>query len=118
MGLKEKVDAGLFRVKIRIDRTKSVKVEKIIYCTSEASRKIEATVAVTCESDKDEEVHIEIAESFDVTVEISNKACAVTNFKVEPEGDIGKLIARNIDFEDKVRKAVDRQIAKACDGAS
>jgi hypothetical protein len=117
-GLKEKVDAGLFKVKIKIDQTKSVKVEKINYCTSETSRRIEATVAVECESDADEEVHIELAESFDVAVEISNKTCAVTDFKIEPEGDIGKVIAKNIDFEDKVRKAVERQIAKACDSAS
>lgn len=117
-GLKQKVDAGLFKVKVKINNTKSVTVEKINYCTSEASRKIEATVAVECESDDDEEVHIALAESFDVAVEISNKTCAVTGFRIEPEGDIGKLIAKNIDFEDKVRKAVERQIAKACDGAS
>lgn len=117
-GLKQKVDAGLFKVKIKINNTKSVKVEKINYCTSEASRKIEATVAVECESDDDEEVHIALAESFDVAVAISNKTCAVTDFRIEPQGDIGKLIAKNTDFEDKVRKAVERQIAKACDSAS
>jgi hypothetical protein len=117
-GLKQKVDAGLFKVKIKIDQTKSVKVEKINYCTSQASRRIEATIAVECESDDDEEVHIALAESFDVAVEISNKTCAVTDFRIEPEGDIGKLIAKNTDFKDKVRKAVERQIAKACDGAS
>ena len=44
-GLKQKVDAGLFKVKIKIDQTRSVKVEKINYCTSPAHRKIEATVA-------------------------------------------------------------------------
>jgi hypothetical protein len=114
-GLKQKVDAGLFKVKIKIDQTKSVKVEKINYCTSQAHRKIEATVAVECESDDDEEVHIKLAESFDVAVEI-NKTCAVTGFKVEPEGDIGKLIAKNTDFEGKVRKAVEREVAKACGG--
>ncbi|MGE0239874.1 MAG: hypothetical protein AB7F09_06090 [Parvibaculaceae bacterium] len=117
-GLKDKVDAGLFKIKIKIDRTKSVRVESINYCTSEASRRIEATVAVECETDDDEEVHIELAESFEVAVEVSNKTCAVTDFHVEPQGDIGKLIARNTDFEDKVRKAVERQIAKACDSAS
>lgn len=117
-GLKEKVDAGLVKVKIKIDQTKSVKVEKINYCTSQASRKIEATVAVECESDDDEEVHIELAESFDVAVTVSNKTCAVTDFKIEPEGNIGKLIAKNTDFEGKVRKAVETQIAKACDSAS
>ncbi len=117
-GLKQKVDAGLFKVKIKIDQTKSVKVEKINYCTSQTHRKIEATVAVECESDDGEEVHIELAESFDVAVEIDNKTCAVTDFKIEPEGDIGKLIAKNTDFEGKVRKAVERQVAKACDSGS
>lgn len=117
-GLKQKVDAGLFKVKVKINNTKSVKVEKINFCTSEASRKIEATVAVECESDDDEEVHISLAESFDIAVVVSNKTCAVTDFRIEPEGDIGKLIAQNTDFEDKVRKAVERQIAKACAGAS
>ena len=117
-GLKQKVDAGLFKVKIKIDRTKSVKVEKINYCTSDASRRIEATVAVECETDDDEEVQIELAESFDVAVEVDNKTCAVTQFSIEPEGAIGKLIAKNTDFEDKVRKAVERQIAKVCDSAS
>lgn len=117
-GLKEKVDAGFFKVKIKVDQTKSVRVEKISYCTSEASRRIEATISVECETDDDEEVQISLAESFDVAVEISNKTCAVTDFAIEPEGDIGRLIAKNTDFEDKVRKAVERQIAKACDSAS
>jgi hypothetical protein len=117
-GLKQKVDAGLFKVKIKVDQTKSVKVEKINYCTSQAHRKIEGTVAVECETDDDEEVHITLTESFDVAVEINNKTCAVTGFKIEPEGDIGKLIAKNTDFEDKVRKAVEREIAKVCSGAS
>jgi hypothetical protein len=117
-GLKQKVDAGLFKVKIKIDQTKSVKVEKINYCTSQTHRKIEATVAVECESDDDEEVYIKLAESFDVAVEINNKTCAVTDFRIEPQGDIGKIIAKNTDFENKVRKAVERQVAKACDGAS
>jgi hypothetical protein len=116
-GLKRKVDAGLFKVKIKIDQTKSVKVEKLNYCTSPTHRKVEATVAVECESDDSEEVHITLAESFDVAVEINNKTCAVTDFKVEPAGDIGKLIAKNTDFEGKVRKAVEREVAKAC-GAS
>jgi hypothetical protein len=117
-GLKQKVDAGLFKVKLKIDRTKSVKVERINYCTSEASRKIEANVSVECETDEDEEVQIELAESFDVAVVVSNKTCAVTDFRIEPEGDIGKLIAKNIDFAGKVRKAVEREIAKVCDSAS
>ena len=117
-GLKQKVDAGLFKVKVKIDQTKSVKVEKINYCTSQASRRIEATVAVECETDEDEEVHIEVSENFDVAVEVDNKTCAVTHFNIEAEGRIGKLIAKNTDFEDKVRKAVERQIAKACDSAS
>ncbi len=117
-GLKQKVDAGLFKVKVKIDQTREVRVEKLDYCTSESSRKLEATVYVACETDKDEEVQISVDESFDVMVEIANKNCAVTGFKVEPHGDIGKLIAKNSDFEDKVRKAVERQIAKACDSAS
>ena len=117
-GLKQKVDAGLFKVKIKIDQTRLVRVDRINYCTSEASRKIEATVAVECATDDDEEVQIDLRESFEVAVEISNKTCAVTDFRIEPEGDIGKLIAKNTDFEDKVRKAVQRQIAKACDSAS
>jgi hypothetical protein len=117
-GLKQKVDAGLFKIKLKIDRTKSVKVESINYCTSEASRKIEANVSVECETDEDEEVQIQLAESFDVAVVISNKTCSVTDFRIEPEGDIGKLIAKNTGFEDKVRKAVEREIAKVCDSAS
>ena len=117
-GLKQKVDAGLFKVKIKIDQTREVRVEKLDYCTSETSRKIEATVYVACETDEDEEVQISVDESFDVMVEIANKDCAVTEFKVDPHGDIGKLIAKNTDFEDKVRKAVERQIGKACDSAS
>ena len=117
-GLKKKVDAGLFKVKIKIDQTRSVRVEDINYCTSKTSRKIEGTVAVECETDEDEEVQIKLAESFDVAIEISNKTCAVTGFRIEPEGDIGKLIAKNVDFEEKVRKAVEKEIAKACDSAS
>jgi hypothetical protein len=117
-GLKKKVDAGLFKVKVKIDQTRSVRVEEINYCTSETSRKIEGTVAVECETDEDEEVQIKLAESFDVAIEINNKTCAVTGFRSEPEGDIGKLIAKNIDFEEKVRKAVEKEIAKACDSAS
>lgn len=117
-GLKQKVDAGFFKVKLKIDRTRSVKVERINYCTSQASRKIEANVSVECETDEDEEVQIQLAESFDVAVVISNETCAVTDFRIEPEGDIGKLIAKNTDFEGKVRKAVEREIAKACDNAS
>ena len=117
-GLKKKVDAGLFKVKVKVDQTTSVRVEEINYCTSEQSRKIEGTVAVECESDDDAEVHISLAESFDVAIEISNKTCSVTNFKIEPHGDIGKLIAKNSDFEDKVKKAVQKEIGKACDSAS
>jgi hypothetical protein len=117
-GLKRKIDAGLFKVKIKVDQTKSVKVEKINYCTSQTHRRIEGTVAVECESDDDEEVQIQLAETFDVAVEISNKTCAVTGFRIEPKGDIGKLIARNSGFEDKVRKAVAHEIAKACPSAS
>ncbi|MFZ5671818.1 MAG: hypothetical protein ACOZAM_02515 [Pseudomonadota bacterium] len=117
-GLKQKVDAGLFKVKIKIDQTREVRVEKLDYCTSDTSRKLAATVYVACETDEDEEVQISVDESFDVMVEIANKDCAVTDFKVEPHGDIGKLIARNTDFKDKVRKAVERQIGKACDSAS
>lgn len=117
-GLKQKVDAGLFKVKIKIDQTREVRVEKLDYCTSDTSRKLAATVYVACETDEDEEVQISLDESFDVTVEIANKNCAVTEFKVEPHGDIGKLIAKNSDFEDKVRKAVEKQVAKACDSAS
>jgi hypothetical protein len=117
-GLKKKVDAGLFKVKIKIDQTTSVRVEEIRYCTSETSRKIEGTVAVECETDEDEEVQIRLAESFDVAIVISNKTCAVTDFRIEPEGDIGKMIAKNVDFEQKVRKAVEKEIAKACDSAS
>jgi hypothetical protein len=117
-GLKQKVDAGLFKVKIKVDQTKLVKVEKINYCTSQTQRKIEGTVAVECESGDDEEVHINLAESFDVAVEIDNKTCAVTGFRIEPKGDIGKLIAKNTDFEGRVRKAVEHEIAKACPGAS
>ncbi|HTN98876.1 MAG TPA: hypothetical protein VL101_18005, partial [Nordella sp.] len=83
-GLKQKVDAGLFKVKIKIDQTKTVRVEKLDYCTSETSRKIEATVYVACETDADEKVQISVDESFDVMVEIANKDCAVTGFKVEP----------------------------------
>jgi hypothetical protein len=114
-GLKKKVDAGLFKVKIKIDQTRSVRVEQINYCTSETSRKIEGTVAIECETDQEEEVQIKLAESFDVAIEISNKTCAVTGFRIEPEGDIGKMIAKNVDFEEKVRKAVEKEIAKACD---
>ena len=117
-GLKKKVDAGLFKVKIKVDQTKSVHVEEINYCTSEQSRKIEGTVAVECASDDDAEVNISLAESFDVSIEISNKTCAVTNFRIEPHGDIGRLIAKNSDFEDKVKKAVEKEIGKACDKAS
>ena len=117
-GLKQKVDAGLFKIKIKIDQTKLVRVDRINYCTSEASKKIEATVTVECSTDNDEEVQIDLRERFEVAVEISNKTCAVTDFRIEPEGDVGKLIAKNTDFEDKVRKAVQRQIAKACDSAS
>lgn len=117
-GLKRKVDAGLFKVKVRIDQTKTVRVEKLDYCTSESSRKIEATVYVACQTDEDEKVQISVDESFDVMVEVANKDCAVTSFTVEPRGDVGKLIARNSDFEDKVRKAVERQVAKACDSGS
>lgn len=117
-GLKQKVDAGLFKVKVKIDQTKAVRVEKLDYCTSDSSRKIEATVYVACQTDEDEQVQISVNESFDVMVEVANKDCTVTDFKVEPQGDIGKLIARNGDFEDKIRKAVERQIAKACDSAS
>jgi hypothetical protein len=117
-GLKKKVDAGLFKVKIKIDQTRSVRVEEINYCTSKTSRKIEGTVAVECETDEDEEVQIKLAESFDVAIEINNKTCAVTGFTIEPRGDIGKLIAKNVDFEEKVRKAVEKEIAKACDSAS
>ncbi len=117
-GLKKKVDAGLFKVKIKIDQTRSVKVEKINYCTSPSSRKIEATVEVECATDEDEEVQIDVSESFDVAVEVSNKTCAVTDFRIEPEGDIGKLIAKNTDFEEKVKKAVEHEIAKACDKPS
>jgi len=117
-GLKKKVDAGLFKVKIKIDQTRSVRVEEINYCTSKTSRKIEGTVAVECETDEDEEVQIKLAESFDVAIEINNKTCAVTGFTIEPQGDIGKLIAKNVDFEEKVRKAVEKEIAKACDSAS
>ena len=114
-GLKKKVDTGLFKVKIKIDQTRSVRVEQINYCTSETSRKIEGTVAVECETDANEEVQIKLAESFDVAIEISSKTCAVTGFRIEPEGDIGKMIAKNVDFEEKVRKAVEKEIAKACD---
>lgn len=117
-GLKKKVDAGLFKVKIKVDQTRSVEVEHIDYCTSDASRKIEGTVAVECSSDDDAEVHITLAESFDVAIAISNKTCAVTDFRIEPQGDIGRLIAKNSDFEEKVRKAVEKEIAKACDSAS
>jgi hypothetical protein len=117
-GLKQKVDAGLFKVKIKVDQTKSVKVEKINYCTSQAHRKIEGTVSVECESDDHEEIHINLAESFDVAVEIDNKTCVVTGFRIEPKGDIGKLIAKNTDFESKVRKAVEHEITKACPSAS
>ncbi len=117
-GLKRKVDAGLFKVRIKIDQTKAVRVEKLDYCTSQSSRRIAATVYVACQTDADEDVQISVDESFDVMVEVANKDCAVTRFKVEPHGDIGKLIARNGDFEDKIRKAVERQIAKACDSAS
>jgi hypothetical protein len=49
---------------------------------------------------------------------ISNKTCAVTDFTIEPEGDIGRLIATTSDFEDKVRKAVEKEVAKGCDSAS
>lgn len=114
-GLKKKVDTGLFKVKIKIDQTRSVHVEQINYCTSQTSRKIKGTVAVECATDEDEEVQIKLAESFDVAIEISNKTCAVTGFRIEPEGDIGKMIAKNVDFEEKVRKAVEKEIAKACD---
>lgn len=117
-GLKKKVDAGLFKVKIKVDQTRSVHVEHVNYCTSESSRRIEGTVAVECSSDDDAEVHITLAESFDVAITISNKTCAVTDFTIEPEGDIGRLIAKNSDFEEKVRKAVEKEIAKACDSAS
>ncbi len=117
-GFRKKVDAGLFKVKIKIDQTKSVRVEDISYCTSQTSRKIEGTVAVECETDEDEEVQINVAESFAVAIEIGNDTCAVTRFSIEPEGDIGKLIAKNIDFEEKVRRAVEKEIAKACDGPS
>jgi hypothetical protein len=117
-GLKRKIDTGLFKVKIKIDQTRSVRVEDIHFCTSTGSRKIEGTVAVECETDEDEEVQIKLAESFDVAIQISNKTCAVTGFRIEPEGDIGKLIAKNVDFEEKVRKAVEKEIAKACDSAS
>lgn len=117
-GLKKKVDAGLFKVKIKVDQTRSVHVEEINYCTSDRSRRIEGTVAVECSSDDDAEVHITLAESFDVAIEISNKTCVVTDFRIEPQGDIGRLIAKNTDFEDKVRKAVEKEIGKACDSAS
>jgi hypothetical protein len=117
-GLKKKVDAGLFKVKIKVDQTKSVHVEDINYCTSDQSRKVEGTVAVECASDDDAEVHVTLAESFDVAIVISNKTCAVTDFTIEPEGDIGRLIAKNSDFEDKVRKAVEKEVAKGCDSAS
>lgn len=117
-GLKQKVDAGLFKVKIKVNQTRSVKVEEIRYCTSDKSRRIEGTVAVECETDDDEEVQIKLAESFDVAIEIDNKSCAVTDVEVEPQGDIGRLIAKNVDFKDKVKKAVEKEIAKACDGAS
>src|SRR5438034_1087963 len=111
-GLKKKVDAGLFKVKIKIDQTRSVRVEQINYCTSETSRKIEGTVAVECETDEDEEVQIKLAESFDVAIEVSNKTCAVTGFRIEPKGDIGKMIAKKVDFEGKGRKAVEKEIAR------
>lgn len=117
-GLKDKVDAGLFKIRIKVDQTKSVHVESIDYCTSQDSRKIAATVAVECATDEDEEVRITLAETFEVAFEISNKDCAVTAFRIEPQGKIGRLIARNIDFEHKIRKTVERQIKKACDGAS
>ncbi len=116
-GLKKKVDAGLFKVKVKVDQTKSVHVENINYCTSEASRKIAGTVAVECGTEKGDEVQINLAESFDVAIVINNKTCAVSDFKIEPQGDIGRLIAKNVDFEDMVKTAVKKEIAKACDSA-
>jgi hypothetical protein len=117
-GLRQKVDVGLFKVKIRADQTKLVRVESLAFCTSDKSRRIEATIHVECESPEDAEVGISLAETFEVAMTVDNKSCKITDFEVEPDGEIGELIAENTDFEDKVRKAAQKQVTKFCESNS
>jgi hypothetical protein len=113
-GLKKKVDTGIFKVKLKVNQTKLVRVESLAFCTSTTSRKIEATIHVECESPEDADVDISLAETFEVAMTVDNKSCKITDFEVEPDGEIGELIAENTDFEDKVREAAQKQVTKLC----
>lgn len=117
-GLRKKVDTGFFKVKITIDQTKEVRVEELAFCTSPASSKIEATIHVECESPEDADIDIALAETFFVAMTVDNKTCQIKDFEVEPDGEIGELVAENTDFEDKVRKGAQKQVNKLCDPAS
>jgi hypothetical protein len=117
-GLRKKVNTGFFKVKIRIDQTKEVRVEELAFCTSPTSSKIEATIHVECESPEDADVDIAIGETFEVAMTVDNKSCQIKDFEIEPDGEIGEFVAENTDFEDKVRKAAQKQVNKLCDPAS
>jgi hypothetical protein len=117
-GLRKKVNAGLFKVKIEVDQTVLVRVDSLAFCTSADKSRIEATIHVECESPDDADVDITLAETFDVMMMVDNKTCQIVDFAVEPDGDIGELIAENTDFEDKVRKGAQKQVNKLCDPAS
>lgn len=117
-GLRKKVNTGFFKVKIKVDQTAQVHVESLAFCTSPTSSKIEATIHVECESPEDADVDISIAETFEVAMTVDNKSCQIKDFSVEPDGKIGELVAENTDFEDKVRKAAQKQVNKLCDPAS
>lgn len=117
-GLKKKVNTGFFKVKLKVNQTKEVRVESLAFCTSKTSRKIEATIHVECESPEDAEIQISLAETFEVAMTVDNKSCKITDFEVEPDGRIGELVAENTDFEDKVREAAQKQVTKLCDSNS
>lgn len=97
-----------------MDDTAEVKLKSLRYCPSSAHSDLAASIYVKCQTSSAAAIHLSVDETFDIDMVLDNQTCAIIDFKIEPHGDMGKLVAANTDFPDRIRAAAARSIESIC----
>lgn len=97
-----------------IDKTASVKLKKFSYCLGPDTSEIKAQLSVKCKTSDSAFIKTSVKEDFDFSFLIDNQTCEVSDFDSSPKGDIGKLIAKNTNFQASAKKAIQEKINEIC----
>ena len=96
------------------DKTDQVRLTQFKYCAQEAVSTLKANVFVRCKTSDHAVIRIKVQEDFTLEATIENASCRITGFHASPRGDIGRLIARNTGFKERVRNSMQNNLNLIC----